>query len=208
MLRWWLLLFMLIPGTAFLAATAQSGTHPKQGLIDLLMEYMEVRYPEWKDNGDLLYVSLARQRMFLVKDRRLEQDYPVATSSNGPGMQRDTFRTPTGLHRIQEKIGGEVPPLGILRDREFTGQLADPDFAGVDKDWITSRILWLDGLEPNVNRGGDLDSHDRFIYIHGTANERSIGTPSSRGCVRMRNSDVIDLYDRVQEGMLVVILDN
>ncbi|MEZ4739014.1 MAG: L,D-transpeptidase [Flavobacteriales bacterium] len=93
-------------------------------------------------------------------------------------------------------------------DRRFTGDLADPDFAGVDKDWITSRILWLEGLEPGINQGGSVDSHDRYIYIHGTANERSLGTASSMGCVRMRNDDVIDLFERVPLGALVVILDN
>jgi hypothetical protein len=95
-----------------------------------------------------------------------------------------------------------------LRDREFTGTFADPDFAGVDKDWITSRVLWLEGLEEGVNRGGAVDSRERMIYIHGTANERSVGTPSSMGCIRMRNDDIISLYDLVPVGTLVVILDN
>jgi lipoprotein-anchoring transpeptidase ErfK/SrfK len=101
-----------------------------------------------------------------------------------------------------------VPEYGILKDRIFTGELADPDFAGVDKDWITSRILWLDGLEPGHNQGGDVDSHDRFIYIHGTANERSLGLPSSRGCIRMRNRDIIALYDALPIGTLVAVLEN
>lgn len=182
--------------------------HPKQGVADLLLEYLDVRYPKQDLGGTILYISVAHQRMYHVYNGRLVTDYPVATSSAGLGSQRDSFRTPAGLHRVTEKYGDDVPPLGILVDRRFTGELADPDFAGVDKDWITSRVLWLDGLEPGVNRGGDRDSHDRYIYIHGTANERSIGTPSSKGCVRMRNSDVIALYDQVPVGALVVILDN
>ena len=181
---------------------------PKQGLVDLLLEYMEVRYPASDLQSDLLYVSVARQALFHVQGGRLVAEYPIATAKAGLGGQQDSYRTPTGLHRISEKIGSEVPPYGILKDRQFTGELADPDFAGVDKDWITSRILWLEGLEPGINQGGVVDSHARYIYIHGTANERSLGTASSMGCVRMRNADVIDLFDRIPLGTLVVILDN
>jgi len=189
-------------------AQASQPVAAKQGVIDMLMEYMAVRYPEHDIDGDVLYISVQRQRLFDVKAGKLLGDYPIATASRGLGAEVDTYKTPTGLHRVGEKFGDEVPPLGILKDRVFTGQLADTDFAGVDKDWITSRILWLEGLEPGVNQGGTVDSHDRFIYIHGTANERSVGSPSSMGCIRMRNADIIALYDRVPVGALVVVLDN
>jgi len=182
--------------------------HPKQGLADFLLEYMQVRYGGVDLSGDILYVSVARQHMYHVRNGKLIAEHPIATARNGLGTLRDSYRTPTGLHRISEKIGDDVPPFGILKDRIFTGELADPDFAGVDKDWITSRVLWLEGLEPGHNQGGTVDSHDRFIYIHGTANERSIGSPTSRGCIRMRNADVIALYDTVDLGALVVVLDN
>jgi hypothetical protein len=158
--------------------------------------------------GDILYVSVQRQSLFHLRRRRLLNVYPVATSGRGLGAETDSYRTPEGLHRISDKVGDAVPPLGILKERVYTGELADVDFAGVDKDWITSRILWLDGLEPGLNKGGSVDSHDRFIYIHGTANERSVGTPTSMGCIRMCNADVIKLYDAVPVGALVVILDN
>ena len=179
-----------------------------QGLVDMLLEYLQIRYPEQSFSGDVLYVSIHRQALFQVSDGRLLCMYPVATAKAGLGAADGSWRTPTGLHRISEKIGDRVPALGILRDRKFTGELADPDFAGVDKDWITSRILWLEGLEPGVNQGGNVVSHARYIYIHGTANEKSVGTASSMGCVRMRNDDVIRLYDQVPVGTLVVILDN
>lgn len=182
--------------------------HPKQGLADFLLEYMQVRYSGVDLSGDILYISVARQHMYHVRNGKLVAEHPIATARNGLGTQRDSYRTPTGLHRISEKIGDDVPPFGILKDRIYTGELADPDFAGVDKDWITSRVLWLDGLEPGHNQGGAVDSHDRFIYIHGTANERSIGSPTSRGCIRMLNADVIALYDEVDLGALVVVLDN
>jgi lipoprotein-anchoring transpeptidase ErfK/SrfK len=181
---------------------------PKQGLIDLLLEYLGARYPGHSTPEDVLYVSVQRQTLFHVRTGRLVAEYPIATASAGLGSTQDSYRTPTGLHRISEKIGDGVPPLGILKDRVFTGEYADPDFAGVDKDWITSRVLWLDGLEPGVNQGGNVDSHARYIYIHGTANERSVGTASSKGCIRMRNTDVIALYDQVPVGAWVVVLDN
>lgn len=181
---------------------------PQQGLVDLLLEYLQARYPQQAFTGDVLYVSVHRQSLFHVRNGRLHQVYPIATAKAGLGSTDGSWRTPTGLHRISEKYGEGIPELGILRDRKYTGELADPDFAGVDKDWITSRILWLEGLEPGVNRGGNVDSHARYIYIHGTANERSVGTASSMGCVRMRNTDVIQLYDQVPVGALVVILDN
>lgn len=180
----------------------------RQGLVDLLLEYLEARYPDRDFAGDVLYVSVKRQRLFHVRGGALVSEFPVSTASNGLGSRQDSYRTPTGLHRIRGKYGDEVPAFGILRDREFTGAFADPDFAGQDKDWITSRVLWLDGLEPGVNNGGSVDSRERFIYIHGTANERSVGMPSSMGCVRMRNADVIALYDQIPDGALVVILDN
>ncbi len=189
-------------------AQVAAGEGAKQGLVDLLLEYLRARYPGIDLTGDLLYVSVARQRLYHVRAGVLLGEYEVATASNGLGADQDSFRTPTGLHRVNGKFGDGVPAYGILRDRAFTGAFADPDFEGVDKDWITSRVLWLDGQEPGVNRGEGVDSRARFIYIHGTANESSIGRPSSMGCIRMRNSDVIALFDQVPDGSWVVILDN
>jgi hypothetical protein len=180
----------------------------QQGIADLCLEYLTSRYPKQDFSGDVLYVSVHRQSMFHIRQHRLLCIYPIATAKAGLGSEDGSWRTPTGLHTVSEKFGGDVPELGILKDREFTGEFADPDFAGIDKDWITSRILWLEGLEPGVNQGGNVDSHARYIYIHGTANERSVGTASSMGCIRMRNDDVIALYDQVPVGALVVILDN
>ena len=182
--------------------------HPKQGLVDMLMEYMKARYPEHATSGDVLYVSVARQRLFHARGGILLAEYLIATSSNGLGSAQDSYRTPEGLHRVAEKHGAEAPLYGILKDRDFTGQIAGPDVGGADKDWITSRIFWLDGLEPGLNKGAPVDSYERFIYIHGTANERSLGTPSSRGCIRMRNEDVVELFEQVGVGAVVVILDN
>jgi hypothetical protein len=179
-----------------------------QAVVDFLLEYLELRYPEIDLGGDLLYVSIQRQQLYHVQQGACVRVYPVSTAQRGPGAAVDSYCTPTGWHRVAEKHGAGVPELGILRDRVFTGTLADPDFAGVDKDWITSRILWLEGLEPGVNQGPGVDSKARYIYIHGTANERAIGTACSMGCVRMLNRDVIQLFELVAPGTPVVILDN
>ncbi|MGV3636737.1 MAG: L,D-transpeptidase family protein [Flavobacteriales bacterium] len=198
----------LLLTAGLLLVTAARAGGPLQGVVDLLVEYLEVRYPGHDLSGDVLYVSVHRQALFHVRGQRLLRVYPVATAKAGVGAADGSLRTPPGLHRISEKFGEGLPEFGILKDRLFTGEFADPDFAGVDKDWITSRILWLEGLEPGVNQGGQVDSHARYIYIHGTANEKSVGTASSMGCVRMRNADIIHLYEQVPVGALVVILDN
>lgn len=208
-MRWLLLPTLLFPmAAAGHGDSLRSADHPKQGLADLLIEYMSLRYRGQDLRGDLLYVSVNSQVLYHVRGGRMIAHYPVATAKNGLGCQQNSYCTPTGLHRIREKFGDGIPEFGILRDRKYTGELADPDFAGVDKDWITTRVLWLEGLEPGHNQGGQVDSYERYIYIHGTANERAIGTPSSQGCIRMRNADVAALFKEVDVGTLVVVLDN
>ena len=187
-------------------ATAQDSAHPRQGLADMLLEYLSVRYPGEDFNGDVLYISVWHQRLFHVRGQRMLAAYVISTSNAGLGEQQDSHRTPVGLHQVEEKIGEDVPPGGIFRERQFSGEVASG--AQDNEDLITSRILWLGGLEPGVNQGGLVDSHDRAIYIHGTADEASLGRPTSHGCIRMRNADVIELFDQVPIGTLVVILDN
>jgi L,D-transpeptidase YbiS len=204
-----LMLLLLVAGRLWANGDTSSMASPRlQGLMDLMLEYVELRYPEVALHGDILYVSVHRQRMFHVRNGRLVQDYAIATASNGLGSERDSYKTPTGLHYIREKIGAGVPLFGIFRDRRFTGELADPGTIPSDQDPITTRILWLTGGEPGHNQGGYLDSHSRYIYIHGTANEASLGTPSSRGCIRMHNTDVAHLFDQVPAGAAVLIFDN
>lgn len=199
----------LIAGALLLApllAAGQSPARSKQALADLLIEWMQVRYPSAPSEGYVLYVSVRSQRLYLVVEGEMQQEYVISTAANGLGAWRNSMRSPEGLHRVVRKIGDGAPPRGIFRYRQFTGEVAGPHVrAG---DLITSRILWLDGLEPGVNKGGAVDSSERGIYIHGTADETTLGTPSSHGCIRMSNRDVIALYEHVPEGTLVVILDN
>lgn len=199
----------LLLGVALAFATRAQGGGPivaRQDLADMLLEYLHARYPDEDLGGDILYVSVWRQAMYHVRAGAMIGGYPVSTARAGLGAEQDSYRTPLGLHQVEEKIGQGVPAGGILRERRFTGELTTGP--APEEDPITARILWLGGLEPGVNQGGAVDSHDRAIYIHGTPDEASLGRPASRGCIRMRDADVIELFDRVPIGALVVILDN
>lgn len=190
-----------------LAASAQGADHGhKQGLAELLLDYLSVKYPAEDIDGDILYVSVMRQRMYHLRGRRMLAEFVISTSARGLGARRDSERTPEGAHHVVERIGQGVPPGGVFRERVFAGESAPP-FGG-SADLITARILWLDGLEPGVNQGGDVDSRTRGIYIHGTPDESSLGRPSSHGCIRMSDADVIALFDQIPLGTLVVILNN
>jgi len=155
-----------------------------------------------KPTDRVLVVSLAAQTLALYQGGRNVRSYPVSTSRRPPSNVRNSLGTPTGLHAIAERIGGEQPIGMVFRGRVPTGRHYReylPEELETD-DLITSRILWLRGLEPGANQGGDVDTYQRYVYIHGTRHEDRIGTPASAGCVRLRNLDVIDLYERVRVG--------
>lgn len=155
-----------------------------------------------KPTDRILVVSLGAQTLTLYRAGDREVSYPVSTSRRPPSNVRDSLGTPTGLHAIAERIGGEQPVGMVFRGRIPTGRHYReylPEEQATD-DLITSRILWLRGLEPGVNQGREVDTYQRYVYIHGTRHEDRIGTPASAGCVRLRNLDVIDLYERVRAG--------
>lgn len=152
-------------------------------------------------------VSLSRQVLEVHVAGELAASYLVSTAANGAGSQADSNCTPTGLHRVRIKIGGQCQAGAVFVARRPTGEHYT-DALGAqypDRDWILSRILWLDGLEPGVNRCGAVDTLRRFIYIHGTADQANIGKPRSHGCIRMRNDDVIDLFERIDVNDRVLI---
>lgn len=116
-----------------------------------------------------------------------------------------SFQTPLGRHYIAEKIGADMPPFTAFRARKpFT--IYDPETGDPERDWILSRILWLGGEQTGINRRGKVDTHDRYIYIHGTHEEHLIGQPASHGCIRMRNDDMLDLFEHVSHRERVYIL--
>jgi len=153
-------------------------------------------------------ISVSKQRMSLYdEDGGLLHEYPVSTSKNGTGCQNGSEKTPLGLHRIADKLGGAMPVNEVFIGRIPQGSLEECIEREVDlpDDVIMSRIMWLEGMEPGRNKGGYVDTYQRYIYIHGTNHEDQIGTPTSIGCIRMRNQDVVDLFRLVEVGSEVLI---
>jgi len=153
-------------------------------------------------------VHLATQTLELLDDAgRVVARYEVSTAANGPGEQRGSFCTPRGRHIIRAKIGAGAPENTVFVRRRPTGEIYTPELAArhPGRDWILTRILWLSGCEPGFNRLGEVDTMRRYIYIHGSPDEVPMGVPGSRGCIRMRNRDIIELFDRVAVGTPVDI---
>lgn len=150
------------------------------------------------DNRHAMHISVADQQMLVTRDGEPVASYPISTSKFGLSSTPGSYGTPLGKHRVVKKIGDGLPQGAVFKSRRFTGEVLPVDAPG--RDPIVTRILWLDGKEPH-NR----NSFERFIYIHGTPEERNIGLPVSYGCIRMRSRDVVALYDRVGVGARVDI---
>ncbi len=145
-----------------------------------------------------------------LRDERGEvlRRYFVSTGARGVGERNGSYCTPRGRHVIRARIGAGAPPGAVFVQRRQTGEVYSPELGArfPGRDWILTRILWLSGCEPGFNRLGDVDTMRRFIYIHGTPDETPLGEPGSKGCVRMRNCDLIDLFERVTVGTPVEII--
>ncbi len=146
-----------------------------------------------------LEVDIARQTLALLDDDRLIARYPVSTAANGPGETFGSEKTPRGWHLIRAKIGQGQTENTVFIGRRPSGEIYSPALrrAHPGRDWILTRILWLSGCEPGRNRLGQVDTMRRYIYIHGCPDDEPIGQPASHGCIRMRNADIIELFDRV-----------
>lgn len=155
----------------------------------------------------LIRISIPDQRLTLDAGEKRLAVYPVSTARNGPGERRGSGCTPRGWHRIRIKIGAGLPPDTVFVGRRPTGEIYGPELAAhhPERDWILTRILWLTGLEPGHNRGGECDTLRRFIYIHGCPDMAPMGVPLSHGCIRMRNRDLLALFERVSAGDRVLI---
>ena len=178
-------------------------------LLELILEYTSAAYPSETLN-EFLYVGIRRQKMYHIKNNKIFSTYPVSTSSKGAGNNIGSFKTPTGLHFIVEKIGDNAPVATLFINKKNTGKVVPVNITEVssNKDEITSRVLSLKGLQQGINKGKKYDTFARGIYIHGTSDEASIGKPSSHGCIRMKNDDIIELFDLLSVGTKVVLLNN
>lgn len=155
----------------------------------------------------LIRISIARQQLTLEQNGQCVARWPVSTALKGAGNRTGSLQTPLGRHRIRAKIGAGLPLNTVFRGRRPTGEIYTPELGAAhpERDWILTRILWLCGEERGFNRGGDVDSQRRYIYIHGTPDTEPMGVPASHGCIRMRNQDVAELFERVPAGTPVVI---
>ncbi len=154
-----------------------------------------------------LVVHASKQKIYLVENNNVCFESFVSTSKNGLGNEDNSFKTPVGLHSVKEKIGDEQPKYTIFKARQPTKLKYDLKNIP-NEDLITSRIIWLNGMEKGINSGGNVDTYSRYIYIHGTPHEKEIGTPVSHGCIRMKNDEIIDLFQRIEIGTPVIIIDD
>ena len=155
-------------------------------------------------------VDIGEQMLSLIgDDGACIRRYRVSTAANGAGEETGSYCTPRGRHRIRARIGGGAPCGAVFRGRRPTGEVWSAEFAAAHpgKDWVLTRILWLCGEESGRNRGGRVDSMRRYIYIHGTGDDQPMGVPRSHGCVRMRNRDIIELFELLPVGTEVEIVE-
>lgn len=148
-------------------------------------------------------VNIEKQVLALYKNDFLIRYYPVSTAKNGTGQHYGSMRTPLGKHRIFQKIGENAPINTVFKARVPTGELYTPQLEKAHperQDWIITRILWLEGLEEGFNRGANVDSKHRKIYIHASPDSRPMGKPYSHGCICLHNQDMIDLFQQVVTG--------
>lgn len=152
-------------------------------------------------------VDVSKQQLTLLQGETVIASYDISTAKNGVGQQSGSECTPLGWHSIRAKIGNHAKENTVFSGRRETGEIFSEQFRqdNPERDWILTRILWLNGLEPGKNRGGEVDTMRRYIYIHGCPDRDSFSTPSSHGCVKMRNKDVIELFNNVDSGIRVFI---
>lgn len=152
-------------------------------------------------------VSISQQTLSLYRADDLIRQYSISSSKKGIGFQKNSNKTPLGLHYIRAKIGADQPINTVFVGRRPTGEIYDSALAKQypQRDWILSRILWLSGCEKYKNRLGQVDTMQRFIYIHGTPDTEPMGQPLSEGCIRMSNEDVVELFDLATVGTEVNI---
>ena len=157
---------------------------------------------------EILFVSIKEQKLYHIKDDKIVKEYIISSSAYGIGSEAGSNKTPLGLHKVNQKYGEKTPINGRMVGRVFYGKIATiySDDSKSKTDDITSRIFWLEGLEKGKNKGDGIDSYKRYIYIHGTSEEGRLGNPASHGCIRMKNKEVIDLYNLIEVGTLVLIL--
>tara|TARA_B100000575_G_C23062434_1_gene611685 strand:- start:642 stop:1232 length:591 start_codon:yes stop_codon:yes gene_type:complete len=159
--------------------------------------------------SNYICVKIKNQKLYYIEGKNIKNVYSISSSAIGVGNKAGSNKTPLGIHKIKSKIGDNAPINARFIGRKLTGEITDiiSDTSKGDYDIISTRIMWLSGEENGVNKGDGIDSFKRYIYIHGTNEEGRIGIPSSHGCIRMKNNDIISLFNSISIGTLVVIIN-
>ena len=176
---------------------------------ELIIDFVSSTYPDYTFSN-FIYVGIKRQELVLFENAKIVNKYPISSAKNGSGNEFNSEKTPLGLHTIKSKYGHKTPTCGVFDHRKFTGEITtiNHDTLSTNKDIISSRIIRIEGLEQGYNKGEGVDTYMRKIYIHGTNEEGLIGQQVSHGCIRMKNIDIVELFNKVNNNMLIVILDN
>ena len=188
-----------------LVSLVSLNTTAQNSIIERVNNYLDSKNTF---TDEVIYVSIKQQKLYHIQHDSIIKEYIISSSAYGIGSASGSNKTPIGLHGIREKYGEKTPINGKMTGRVFQGDIATiyTDETKSKTDDVTSRILWLEGLEKGKNKGKGIDSFNRYIYIHGTSEEGRLGKPASHGCIRMKNKEVIDLYKLVEVGTLVLIL--
>lgn len=197
-MRWVFVALLLF--VAYLQAVPD--TLPK----DAIPKLKQANWDKKVGTNAAVWISVARQKLYLVKKDKVLMNVLCSTSAKGIGSRANSNQTPPGWHIVAERIGDNMPWGAIFEERKYTGKDWSTSQPTTD-DLILSRILRLQGIEQGVNKGIGIDSYDRFIYIHGTAEENKLGTPVSHGCIRLSNSDVIQLFNLTPLATQVLITE-
>ena len=190
------------------APLADEGAPADQPLTDQQSAFLSSqKWESWVGNATGVWVSVDEQVFRVVRAGKVIWQAPCATAATGTGSQMNSQKTPLGWHSVKKKIGAGAPSGQVFRSAQPTKEIWRPG-QQTKEDLVLTRVLWLTGEEPGKNLGGDVDSYSRYIYIHGTNEEEKIGTPSSHGCVRLKNADAIAAFDLIAEGMPVLITES
>ncbi len=156
-----------------------------------------------------IIINVKQQKLFLYDNHKLICKYDISTAKNGLGEQEGSYKTPRGKHKIHQKIGEGASENTVFIGRKPTGEIYSEKLfqENPKRRWILTRIITLEGLEEGKNRGGDVDTLKRFVYIHGVPDSIPMGVPLSIGCIQMRNNDIIEFFDRIHISMEVLIVE-
>jgi len=209
----WLLLICLIATNALISplllAKPIVNSLPNIQQFTPILNDIKQRFPKY-NTDPLIVISASEQKLFFIENNQVTKSYTISTAEAGLGSQSGSNKTPLGVHKVSQMYGKGATAGTIFKARQNTKRIADiltQPGARSKADNVTTRILWLSGLEAGINKGGKVDSHARYIYIHGTDEEGRLGQPASHGCIRMANNAVIELFDKVKTGTLVNIIE-